>query len=210
MTSRAIFPLTFCFFLTTGCLSEAAFSVRQPIDDALNRPTPLSFGVYVTPDPEQNPIDPPERFTGYHVGLDYEVTEEELERDVPIYSICTGEIVSSSSAEGYGGLLVQRCRLGREDVTVLYGHLAREGLPDEGREVEAGEQIGILAPARSDDSGHNRKHLHLGIHRGEELDFRGYVQEEEEIQEFIDPKTVLPQWGFGQVIPDSEPYWQTD
>src|SRR3989338_5562242 len=84
-----------------------AEGVSQPIHQALNRPTPLSFGMHVTPDPETNPIHPPERFSGYHVGVDYEIAEEELDKEIPIFAICSGTVAYSGFAEGYGGLLVQ-------------------------------------------------------------------------------------------------------
>lgn len=187
----------------------AAAGTVPPLDDALNRPTPLSFGLRVTPDPAENPIDPPERFEGYHTALDYEISEGELEEDVPVYAICRGNVVYSGFAEGYGGLLVHRCRIDGQDVTVLYGHLALEGLPSEGVTVKQGERIGILAPADSYASGGTRKHLHLGIHKGRELDVRGYVQTEEELREFVDPATVLPSLGIEDVLPDMRPYWDT-
>ncbi len=193
--------------LLLGCTSSAE-GIAQPIDQALNRATPLSFGMHVSPNPEENPIKPPERFSGYHVGLDFEISTEELEKEVPVYAICTGTVVYSGFAEGYGGLLVQRCRIGRDDVTVLYGHLSSASLPEESQEMHSSENIGILADARSHDSGENRKHLHLGIHRGKTLDMRGYVQSENEITEFIDPRSVLPQFGLNEIIPDSQPYWE--
>src|SRR3989344_2411595 len=203
----ALTALVFTFLLA-GCSSEAAFMLSQPIDHAVNRPTPLAFGIHVTPDAEENPIDPPERFSGYHVGLDYEVTEEELDADVPIYAICSGTVIYSGFAEGYGGLIVEECRMGRESVTVLHGHLLIESLPPKDTEVQAGDTLSILAPAKSHDSDGNRKHLHLGIHRGEASDVRGYVQSEDELTEFIDPKDILPQFGMEGVLPDMTPYWE--
>src|SRR3989344_4494577 len=106
-----ILTLTLLLF---GCTSSAE-GIAQPIDQALNRATPLSFGVHVTPDSEENPIKPPERFSGYHVGLDFEISTEELEKEVSVYAICTGTVAYSGFAEGYGGLLVQRRPIGRDD-----------------------------------------------------------------------------------------------
>lgn len=163
-----------------------------PLPETLSRPTPLHFGMYVTPDPENNPIDPPERFVGFHAATDFEISPDELEADIPVYAICNGPIAYSGYAEGYGGLLIQRCVLNKVEVTVLYGHLKLEGLPAEGKEVKNGTALGLLADARTYESGMNRKHLHLGIHKGKKLDFRGYVQKEEELEQYIDPMTVLP------------------
>ncbi len=176
--------------LLTGCVASAAF--REPLPDAASRATPLYFGLQVMPDAAHNPIDPPERFEGYHVGTDFEVAQEELETDVPVFAICSGEIIYSGFAEGYGGLIVQHCSLNGEAVTVLYGHLLVVSLAENKTSVGAGTQIALLAPPRSGDSDGNRKHLHLGIHRGTEPDYRGYVQTKEELDGFIDPFTVLP------------------
>ena len=37
----------------------------------------------------------------------------------------------------------------------------------------------------------NRKHLHLGIHHGSAIELKGYVQEEAELKDFVDPEGVL-------------------
>lgn len=187
--------------LIAGCDNDILLS---PISQAGDRATPLSFGLYVTP--EDNPIDPPERFTGYHTALDFEITTDELEADVPVHAICNGEVIHSDRAEGYGGLLVQRCSLLGETITVLYGHLDPDSLPAEGTRLKAGQTIGQLAPANSYESGYTRKHLHLGISKGPEPDFRGYVQTEAELDNFIDPAEVLPlAAGSGAGL---TPYWE--
>lgn len=190
--------------ILTGCVSAAGF--YEPLPKSTLRATPLSFGLHVTTDPDQNPIDPPEEFSGYHVGTDFEVTGAELDADVPIFAICAGPVVYGGFADGYGGLLVQLCTLNGESVTVLYGHLVIEGIPAVDSTLDAGQQISMLAPARSHNSGGNRKHLHLGIHRGVAIDERGYVQTEEEVHEYIDPLSLLPR-GFGGMKGTMTPYW---
>ncbi len=192
-----------CTLLLMGCLP---FLYREPLPYASLRATPLHFGLHVTPNPESNPINPPERFSGYHMGADFEVTQQEVDSEVAVFAICSGPVLQSGFVEGYGGLVVQRCAIGREPVTVLYGHLTLENLPIKDAELSAGGRIGVLAPARTHDSDDNRKHLHLGIHRGEGIDVRGYVQSEEEIDEFIDPLTVLPPRGGTTGV--LKPYWQ--
>ncbi len=105
---------------------------------------------------------------------------------------------------------MQRCVIGGEDVTVLYGHLLLSGLPKNGTKVNAGSKLGLLGPARSHDTDGNRKHLHLGIHRGTDLDMRGYVQTEDEVRTYIDPLTVIPKGGVLQNLQfDMVPYWGT-
>ncbi len=174
-----------------GCSALAQSSFAWPLPGGAFRPTPLHFGLYVTPDPAHNPISPPERFIGYHVGTDFEIYPDEERVDVPVYAICSGEIVYSSFAEGYGGLIAEHCLLRDEKVTVLYGHLLLSSLPKVGDRVTQSQTIALLAPAHTHDSDGNRKHLHLGIHRGWDMTFLGYVQTEAELSQFIDPQTVL-------------------
>jgi murein DD-endopeptidase MepM/ murein hydrolase activator NlpD len=176
--------------LSLSACTAAANGLSWPLPGASSRPTPLHFGLYVTPDPEQNPIDPPERFTGYHVATDFETYRGERNKKVPVYAICEGPIAFSGFADGYGGLLTQSCRIDDQAVTVIYGHLDMASLTPSGTKVGTGQQIAILGAAKSEDSGDTRKHLHLGIHKGGG-DVRGYVQTEAETNQFIDPMTVL-------------------
>ncbi len=175
-----------CLFLV-GC---NAFG-RGPLHNAYNRPTPLHFGLYVTSDPKHNPIDPPERFAGYHAGLDFEIDPSEKDVDVPVYAICEGTVIFSGFAQGYGGLLIHRCKFQEQDVTVLYGHLKVEGLPEIASTVHPGDQIGVLGADRSRDTDGNRKHLHFAIHKGRQEVMLGYVQTPEELDQFLDPSVVL-------------------
>lgn len=162
-----------------------------PLPNASSRPQLLQFGMYVTPDPDQNPIDPPERFTGYHTALDLEILPGEENQEIPVAALCDGRIILSETVEGYGGVAIQSCRFENEDVTVLYGHLEPTRLVTLNAGIKKGDQVGILAPAKSPDSGYTRKHLHLGIHKGPDIDIRGYVQNEAELANFIDPRQVL-------------------
>lgn len=174
--------------VSPGFLRTAAY---DPLPNSRQRPQLLTFGRYVTPDPAQNPIDPPERFTGYHTALDLEIHEEEQDEDIPVHAVCTGEIASSDLVSGYGGLVVQRCKFNGDDTTVIYGHLDADSLPATGERIQSGGVLGTLAQAYSEESGFNRKHLHLGIHTGTEIDVRGYVQTQAELENFLDPKEVL-------------------
>lgn len=194
-------------------LSSCATGVlHEPIANASVRATPLSFGLQVTPDPETNPIDPPERFSGYHAATDFEVSAGEVDGDVPVYAICKGRVRFRGHVDGYGGLVVQSCTINKQAVTVLYGHLSLKGLPREGQRMNPGDVLGLLAPARSYESDMNRKHLHLGIHKGTELDVRGYVQSEEELEDYIDPQTVLASLFIDLPTdsPGETPYWQVE
>lgn len=209
LLTRFFIPV-FVVAAVVAATTRTPAGIHDPLPNAANRATPLSFGLYVSPDADDNPIDPPERFSGYHAAEDFEVSAGELDGDVPVYAICSGRVIFSGYAEGYGGLLIHRCKIEGQDVTVLYGHLKIDGMPEENAMVQGGDTIGLLADARSYESGMNRKHLHLGIHKGKKLALRGYVQTEKELEDYVDPATVLP-WltldlpGEG---PGEVPYWQ--
>lgn len=176
----------FAALFLVGCTSYAA-----PLPNAYSRPTPLHFGLHVTPDPATNPIDPPERFEGYHAATDFEIKKGEEDKEIPVYAICGGTIHYSGFAEGYGGLVTEYCTMSGQDVTIIYGHLALDSLLGAGTTVETGAMLGILGAARSTDTDGNRKHLHLGIVKGHSSEIRGYVQHESELDLFIDPLSLL-------------------
>jgi len=198
-----MFKRKLSYFLTPVLIVSAAFVVYEQYQDAATefvvpieryseRPKLLTFGLYVTPDPEQNPIDPPERFIGYHTALDLEIFEEEQEKEVPIYAACDGQVIFAQSTEGYGGIIIQSCQLKNQPVTVLYGHIDPDSFQTHvDNFVKRGDKIALLAQANSAGSGFNRKHLHFSIHKGAEIKTLGYVQTKEELTDYIDPITVL-------------------
>ncbi len=48
-------------------------------------------------------------------------------------------------ATGYGGVVVQKCELNKEAVTVVYGHLKLASVETTiNTELKAGEQLGVL------------------------------------------------------------------
>lgn len=163
-----------------------------PLENWENRPKLLTFGLHVTPNPDENPIDPPERFTGFHTALDLEIFPDEADKQVKVMAICEGKIIFENVVEGYGGVLVQSCVLNEQEVTVLYGHIDPATFKiTKDIVIPAGTHIANLSPAQSPASGDTRKHLHLGIHKGGKLELRGYVQQQSELSEFIDPLTIL-------------------
>ncbi|MGL5830853.1 MAG: M23 family metallopeptidase [Candidatus Altimarinota bacterium] len=168
-------------------------NLTWPLEKSWEREQLLTFGLYVTPDAENNPINPPERFSGFHTALDLEVLPGEEDSDVSVKAICTGKVTFAGSAEGYGGVFVHTCVLNEEVVSVLYGHMDADSFQLEvGDEIQKATEIGKLAQAKTAANGYTRKHLHLGIHKGEMGIFKGYVQSETELGEFIDPSSLLP------------------
>lgn len=164
-----------------------------PIDKAEQRQKLLKFGMYVTPDPNQNPISPPERFTGYHTGLDIEILPEELNAPVPVKTICEGKILYSGIIEGYGGVVIQECNINNEPTSVLYGHLKQSSINvREGQDiVKQGNTVAELGDHKTEETGNTRKHLHLGIHKGNHVEFLGYLTDPKDLEQFIDPLPLL-------------------
>lgn len=164
-----------------------------PLEKPGQRQTLLKFGMYVSPGSSQNPISPPERFTGYHTGLDIEILPEEIEATVPVKTICAGKIIYSGTIEGYGGVVIQECTLNNQPASVLYGHIKPSSIKiSKSDEVIKPETtIAELGDTNSEETGNTRKHLHLGIHKGNHVEFLGYVTDEKDLQEFIDPLPLL-------------------
>ena len=91
-------------------------------------------------------------------------------------------------------MIVQTCELPVAEetvpVTVLYGHLSLSQEPASqlavGQTISAEDQLALLADDKSPESGGERKHLHLGIHLGSGLDFKGYVPNEKALEQWLD------------------------
>ena len=156
-----------------------------PISRACERVTKKPFGVWI--DPETSPVSP-ERFSGYHTGVDFEIFSDEADQDVPVYAICDGEVVRKEWVSGYGGVLITECEFEEDPITTLYGHIRLSSVVAEvGDRVNAEDFLGFLGEGGSRDTDGERKHLHLGIHRGRTIEYRGYVQNESELEKWIDP-----------------------
>lgn len=160
-----------------------------PIDQALSRITKKPFGIKVSPN--NSPVSP-EKFSGYHTGVDFETLPEEQDVDVPIYAVCSGQLLLKKWASGYGGVAVQKCSIENQDVTIIYGHLNLSSINiTTGQKIAAGEKIGILGKGYSAETDGERKHLHLGIHKGLAINLLGYVQNKTELENWIDAMKYL-------------------
>lgn len=164
-------------------------ALGSPIENAQDRVTKKPFGLYVTK--ANSPVQP-ERFGGYHTGVDFETFEHEKERDIAIYAICDGPLLLKKWAAGYGGVAVQKCSLEKEVITVVYGHLRLVSISQEiGQEIKKGEQLGVLGKGFSSETDNERKHLHLGIHKSATIDIRGYVSGESGLKQWLDLKELF-------------------
>ncbi|MFC1809964.1 M23 family metallopeptidase [Patescibacteria group bacterium] len=168
--------------------SPRTFTI-PPIENYTERVTKKPFGIKVSPD--DSPVQP-EKFTGFHTGVDFEIFENETDIDVDIFAICTGELILKRLVSGYGGVVMQKCEINEDDYTVLYGHLDLDSVEAEiGDSIKEADLIGVLGDGYSDETDGERKHLHLGIHKGLELELRGYVGSEEELEGWVDPLIIL-------------------
>jgi len=157
---------------------------QAPLDRASERVTKKPFGIYITP--ATSPVQP-ERFQGYHTGTDFEIFPEELNIDVPVHAVCSGKLLLEEYASGYGGVAVESCELENNAITVIYGHLKLSSISSKtGDVINAGDTIGILGKGYSAETNGERKHLHLGFHKGTAVNIKGYVNAEADLYEWID------------------------
>lgn len=163
--------------------------IVKPISGAITRVTKKPFGLKISP--SNSPVSP-EKFSGYHTGVDFETTEAEQNIAVPIYTICSGKLLVKKQATGYGGVVVQACEINKQAVTVVYGHLNLKSVSAKiNQELASGEQIGILGQGYSAETDNERKHLHLSIHRGDSVVLLGYVSQAGRLSEWLDPSQLI-------------------
>jgi len=177
----------FELFLQSLVFYNDAQSFMVPISNSRSRITKKPFGLYVIS--ENSPVAP-ERFSGYHTGTDYETFSSEAGAEVPVYAICGGKLAQKKSVSGYGGVLVQECERAGQELRVVYGHISLSSAAHSvGDYVAPGGQMALLGEA-GEDTDNERKHLHLGIKKGAQIDLRGYVQSEDELAEWLDPEAL--------------------
>ncbi len=155
----------------------------EPVEGFKERITKKPFGLYITP--ETSPVSP-DKFTGYHTGVDSEFTD--TGKEVPVRAIADGTIVVRTWASGYGGVIAIRHIINGVPLFAVYGHLdPKSFLAADITEVKAGQQIAVLGDNHSDETDGARKHLHFSIYSGEKLDLHGYVQTKEELAPWLNP-----------------------
>ena len=175
------------FLATLDVIAEpSGATLVEPIADMKARVTKKPFGIFITP--ETSPVQP-ERFRGYHTGIDVEY--EDAMDDIPVVAIADGTVLTSRTASGYGGVVVIRHVLANETVLALYGHLDPSMLPSQGGIVAAGERIGVLGAGDTSETDGERKHLHFAILKDGAVDLRGYVQNQSELSLWYDPFTFF-------------------
>lgn len=178
---------TVCPAVPEDIIKSADFA--PPVSLALERITKKPFGLKVSP--QNSPVSP-EKFSGYHTGVDFETFPSEANTDVSVWAVCSGKLLLKKSASGYGGVAVQACQLNGQDVTIIYGHLRLTSITAKvGTELKAGDELAVLGTGYSEETSGERKHLHLGIYQGAALNLLGYVQNPADLVGWLDAAKYL-------------------
>lgn len=169
--------------------AQTVFTFAVPIDRAKERIAKKPFGIQITP--QTSPVQP-ERFSGYHTGVDFETFADEADSTVEIRAICSGKVLYQQWVSGYGGVFIQSCEGPSGPVTVLYGHLRLASISlHVGGAVNSGAAIGSLGKGYSQETDGERKHLHLSVHVGTRIELKGYVQVASDLSQWIDPTKYM-------------------
>lgn len=169
---------------------EKGENLNIPLKNWREREVLLPFGLYINP--QNSPLKKPESFSGFHTGLDLEIFEDELEKPVDVFAISGGKVIKTGFVNGYGGVLIQSAKYNGQDITILYGHLKNDSIQFEvGQEIDKGDFIGNLGAAYTDETSGNRKHLHLGVHRDSQIEYKGYVQNQNLLNNWLNPMDFL-------------------
>lgn len=173
-----------------GIQSEVVDSFDKnniPLKNMVKRIIVKPFGIFITP--EASPIQP-ERFRGYHTGLDLEIFEDEKDAVVSVRALCDGRVLQKRFVAGYGGVVLQECLIDGEVVTILYGHLKVESFTKKVTLVK-GDILGDLGRGETKETDFERKHLHLGVYRSVGVNLKGYVLTREELKGWLNPCSVI-------------------
>lgn len=142
------------------------------------------FGIYVTT--ENSPVQP-ERFTGYHTGIDIEYPETNT---ITVPSLADGEVIYSQKTNGYGGVVAIKQTIKNVNYIVIYGHLDPESMALIGK-IKKGDIVGNLGEGFTPETDGERKHLHLAFYKGDKLNLVGYVKSKDELTNWDDPEKII-------------------
>lgn len=177
---------TYEAFLQSLHVNGENTSLLEPVAEFRERITKKPFGIYITPD--HSPVSP-ERFTGYHTGVDVEYAD--VAGDVVVRAVAPGTVRVAKAAQGYGGVVAIEHEINNEKISAIYGHLAPSSLPRVGTSVAAGDTIGRLGAGGTAETDGERKHLHFAILATAAIDLRGYVPTQPELSAWRDPQELF-------------------
>ncbi len=161
-------------------------SIVPPVVDFAARATKKKFGTYVTP--TNSPVTP-EKFSGYHTGIDSEF--EDVTDNVEVMAVADGTVVYSGMVSGYGGVVGIGHRINNVEYVAIYGHLDPTTLIRSGTHVSPGMQVGILGDGYTHETDGERKHLHFALHKGTTINLRGYVSKQTDLSGWVDPNSII-------------------
>lgn len=168
---------------------ETPSEVDFPIANFYDRITKKPFGIYITP--KTSPVQP-ERFQGYHTGVDAETTSTEQTSDIPVFSVADGTVVLARYVSGYGGVIMIRHVINGTTSTTLYGHLRQSSFSiSVGSTVKKGQRIAVLGTGGTSETNGERKHLHFGVLKGSSTNVKGYVSTKNQLSSWEDPVAWL-------------------
>lgn len=170
---------------TTPAPTQSQYAL--PVANFSTGQTKKVFGTYVTP--QNSPVQP-EKFIGYHTGVDIEQIQNNV--DVPVYAINSGTVKVVRWVSGYGGVIIYSTQIDGQDVTILYGHIRLSSAQiSAGDQVTKGEKLAVLGTGYSSETDGERKHLHFSIHRGSSIVYLGYVQNQSELSNWLNPDDII-------------------
>lgn len=172
---------------TTTPLMESSKNYFFPLPDYFSRIKIKKFGQRVLAT-EKFEVPCGADFSGFHNADDLEVTESELTSNVAVHAVAAGKVLQLGNVSGYGGLLIQSAKLDGKDVTIYYGHVNHlTAKVKVGDSVLAGDPIAFLGKGCSQETSGERKHLHFAISEKPGIDVRGYVPNENILQNWVNP-----------------------
>lgn len=161
-------------------------ALALPLDNFYEGVTLKEFGTYVTP--ENSPVQP-ERFSGYHTGVDVEAQGVE---NRPVYAVADGRVELARVVSGYGGVMILSHEIEGQTYSFLYGHLDAASFAfSVGDRILAGQQIGLLGEGYTPETDGERPHLHLSVRPGVDLTLSGYVSSEAALSAWVDPMSFF-------------------
>lgn len=132
------------------------------------------------------------KYSGYHTGDDLETFVDEKNSAVSVHSIYNGTVLKAQNVSGYGGIIVILYNINGQDYTAYFGHIdLSTAQVKSGSYVNTGDKLAELAAACSGANDNVRKHLHFAIHRGSQIDYKGYVTTKSALGAWVDPKSFL-------------------
>ncbi|MDD3887874.1 MAG: M23 family metallopeptidase [Patescibacteria group bacterium] len=173
----------------TDTNSEAQSQFITPIQNFTTNQTKKTFGQFIT---AQNSPVQPERFYGFHTGVDIEINSDQINQDVPVLAVEDSEVVYLGFVAGYGGVIILQGQIDNQPATFLYGHIKLSSVSlSVGDQVARGQQIAVLGNEYSDETDGERKHLHFAIHKGSSIELRGYVSNQSELDSWYNPNEII-------------------